>query len=268
MIQRLSSVTLTFYNLVGLIVLLGAGIFFSISHPEIFTRMNEVNIFDWLTMTWDTNPVLVVWFLLLCLCAGVLFVNALCCSLDRQLALAKKSGRIKNWLFFILHCLFILVLACHGLILVIGEKQSRVELFPGQAEAFGPYEVQVSDVVFSDDMNILKAPKKQQRGLMTRKKIHIHENYVVLTLLKGTRTLVSKKVRMLSPLKYKSVQITLIEFVINKADNQLGVTLTFTQNFLSRFFFVGYGVMILALAGFASITWKKTPYRKETSYDP
>ncbi len=62
---------------------------------------------------------------------------------------------------------------------------------------------------------------------------------------------------MLSPLRYKSVQITLIEFVIHPSDNQLGVVLTLTHNFLSRFFFLVYGVMILALAGFTAMTWKK-----------
>ncbi len=94
MIQRLSSVTLTFYNLVVLILLMGAGVIFSTAHKEIFTQMNEVNIFTWLTATWDRSPEAVVWFLLLCVCAGVLFINALCCSLGRQLTLAKKSGQM------------------------------------------------------------------------------------------------------------------------------------------------------------------------------
>jgi hypothetical protein len=257
MIQRLSSVTLTFYNLVVLVLLMGTGVFLDISHKAAFTRMNEVSIFSWLNATWPTDPALVIWFLLLCLTAGILLINALCCSLDRQLALAKRSGRMKNWLFFILHCLFILVLICHGLILVAGEKQSRVNLFPGQSHSFGPYEIQVSDVVFTDDRQILTAPKKKQRPLMTRKNIHIHENYALLTLLKNKHILASKKVMMLSPLRYKSVQITLIEFVIPKSDPQLGVVLTLTHNVLNRFFFMVYGIMIIALAGFTAMTWKK-----------
>ena len=277
MIQLLSSVTLTFYNLVVLVLLMGAGVFLNISHEQAFTRMNEVSIFNWLTTTWPTDPTLVVWFFLLCLTAGILLINALCCSLARQMSLAKRSGRMKNWLFFILHCLFILVLICHGLILVAGEKQSRVNLFPGQTHSFGPYEIQVSDVVFTDDRQILTAPKKKQRQLMTRKNIHIHKNYALLTLLKNKHILASKKVMMLSPLRYKSVQITLIEFVIHPSDNQqadnqqadnhqadnqgpdpqLGVVLTLTHNFLNRFFFMVYGVMILALAGFTARTWKR-----------
>ncbi len=92
---------------------------------------------------------------------------------------------------------------------------------------------------------------------MTRERIHIHENYAALTLMENKNTLASKKVMMLSPLVYKSVQVTLIEFVIQKEDNLLGVTLNLTDNFLSRFFFLVYGMMILALAGFTAITWKR-----------
>jgi hypothetical protein len=266
MIQRLSSVTLTFYNLVALALLMGAGVFLNISHKQAFTQMNEVSIFSWLTTTWPTAPALVVWFFLLCLAAGILFINALCCSLDRQLSLARRSGRIKNWLFFILHCLFIMVLICHGLILVVGEKQSRVRLFPGQTHPFGPYEIIVSDVVFIDDKQILTAPKNKQRQLMTRKNVQIHENYSFLALLKNKEVLASKKIMMLSPLRYKSVQITLIEFIIHQdnqhQNNQLGVVLTLTDNVLSQFFFLVYGVMILALAGFTAMTWKR-PYTKK-----
>ena len=272
MIQRLSSVSLTFYSLVILVLLMGTGVFLNLSHSHAFTRMNEIPILTWITTTWPTAPALVIWFLVLCLTAGMLFINALCCSLDRQLALARRSGRTKNWLFFILHCLFILVLICHGLILLVGEKQGGIRLFPGQAHSFGPYELIVSDVVFTDDKNILTAPKNEQRQLMTRKNIHIHENYAFLTLQKNKQILASKKVMMLSPLRYKSFQITLIEFVIpesdtprsdnHPSDNPLGVVLTLTHNFLSRFFFMVYGVMILALTGFTAMTWKRPDTQK------
>lgn len=262
MIQRLSSVFLTFYTLVILVLLMGAGVFLNLSHKQAFTQMNEVSIFSWLSTTWPTAPVLVIWFLVLCLTAGILFINALCCSLDRQLSLARRSGRIKNWLFFILHCLFILVLICHGLILTVGEKQGKIRLTPGQSHLFGPYEILVSEVVFMDDKNILTAPKNEQRQLMTRKNIHIHENYVQVTLLKNKEILASKKMRMLSPLRYQSVQITLIEFIVLEPDNVLGVMLTLTHNFLSRFFFLVYGLMILALGGFTAMTWKRPEPKK------
>ncbi len=62
---------------------------------------------------------------------------------------------------------------------------------------------------------------------------------------------------MLSPLRFKSVQITIIEFVIQGENNRVGMILTLTDNCLNRFFFVVYGVMILALAGFTGDRWKR-----------
>lgn len=267
MIQRLSSVSLTFYSLVVLVLLMGTGVFLNLSHKQAFTQMNEIPIFTWISTTWPTSPALVIWFFLLCLAATILFVNALCCSLDRQLSLARRSGRTKNWLFFILHSLFILVLICHGLILVVGEKQGKIRLTTGQSHSFGPYEIMVSEVTFMDDKNILTVPKNEQRQRMTRKNIHIHENYVQVALLRDKEILALKKVRMLSPLRYRSVQITLIEFVVlepdnPRSDNPIGGVLTLTHNFLSEFFFLVYGVMILALAGFTAMTWKRTDTKK------
>jgi len=262
MIQRLSSITLTFYNLAVLILLMGSGIILSIARKEIFTHMNDVHIFEWLASTWEHAPLLIIWLFALCLSAGLLFINALCCTLDRQLTLARRSGRLKSWLFFFLHCLFILVLACHGLILLVGEKESQIKLFPGQAKSFGQYEVLVDNVVFTDDIAMLTAPKEKQRALMTRSSIHIHKNYVVLTLLKNNHILATKKVMMLSPLKYKSVQITLIKFMARGVNKRLGVMITITDNVLNRIFFPVYGVMILIMSGFTWITWKKTPGKK------
>ncbi|MCD4718614.1 MAG: hypothetical protein K8S13_01975 [Desulfobacula sp.] len=263
MIQRLSSVKLAFYNLIILILLMGIGVFLSQTFKNEFTLMNNTGIFDWLAFTCKLTPGLVIWFLLLCAGAASLFVNALCCTLARQLVLAKKSGVLKNWLFFILHCLFIIVLACHGLILVVGEKQSHVILGPEQTQDFGQYTIQISDIVFTNDINILKASKKKRRLMMTRKNIQIDKNYVNVTLLKDSSPLVSKKVMMLSPLRYKSLQVTLIEFVDMEGDNGLGVNLTLTKNVLNGFFFSVYGVMILALAGFTAVTWKKSGFEKE-----
>jgi hypothetical protein len=36
------------------------------------------------------------------------------------------------------------------------------------------------------------------------------------------------------------------------------VVLTLTRNFLNRIFFMVYGVMILALAGYTAMTWKRS----------
>jgi len=263
MIQRLSSVKLAFYNLVILIVLMGMGVFISPVFKNEFTLMNDTWFFVAFVFACKSAPVLAVWVVSLCACAGLLLVNTLCCTLTRQLTLAKRSGVLKNWLFFILDCLFILVLACHGLILVVGEKQSCVTMVPGQAMDFGQYKIKVSDIVFTDDINVLKAPKKKKRALMTKKNIRIDKNYAMITLLKAQVPLASRKVMMLSPLRYKSLQVTLIEFVAGNENNSLKAKLTLSKNGLNTFFFMVYGIMIVTLAGFTAVTWKRSGIEKE-----
>ncbi len=109
MIQRLSSIKLTFFLLAGLVLSLGSGCFLSLAFKEEYQTMNETGLFEWLAHLWSVQPFLLVWFVVLCICAFILLVNALCCTLGRQLVLARKTGRLKNWCFFILHCFFIVV---------------------------------------------------------------------------------------------------------------------------------------------------------------
>lgn len=253
MIQKLSSIKFAFYNLVFLVLLMSAGIYLSHQYPAEFQEMNDIVLIKWLKFAVADTPVLAVWFILLCLNACLLFVNAFFCTALRQLQAAIKSGVMKKWLFFVLHCLFIVVLVCHGLILVVGSKQSNLTLYPNDTIVFEEdYKIAVTDIVFKDDIIILKLDKNEQRSRMTRKNIHRKQNFAQISLYKSSTLIESKKVYMLSPLRHGAVQITVTQFVakqINQQD-QVGVTLTITRNYLNMFFFVIYGLMILTLGGY------------------
>lgn len=261
----LSSLRLTFYNLLALILWMGAGVVLSRSHEAAFDRMNEMPILDWMGNTMSHSPLPVAWLLVLCMIASILLVNALCCTFSRQLALARKLKKGKPWLFFILHCLFILVLACHGLILVAGDKQGRIYLSPGMSYVFGPYRILAEEVVIGDDPKLLSAPGKTQRSRMTRDNIGLHNNYVRLGLFRNGLAVADKPVYMLSPMRYKTLQVTLVEFSQNPGQLSPGVILTITDSPLNPVFFLVYGIMILALAGFTMLTWHQKPPEKDIS---
>lgn len=253
MIQKLSSVKFTFYNLVFLVLLLSAGIYLSLSFPDDFQKMNTVILIKWFKSAVTDAPVLAIWFVLLCLNAFFLFINAICCTLTKQLQTAVKAGMIKKWLFFILHILFVIVLVCHGLILIVGSKQSNLILYPNERITFeNDYEIAVTNIVFKDDITILKLNKKEQRPLMTRKNIHLEQNFAQISLYKSSDLIKSKQVYMLSPLRHGAVQVTVTRFVVKQENqhNQVGVNLTITRNYLNTFFFVIYGLMILTLAAY------------------
>ena len=262
MIQILSSLQLAFYNLLLLVFLLAGGVVLALSQADVFAQMNEMPILRWLTSTIDHTPSAAYWFLALCTVSAALLVNAVCCTFSRQLALARKSPKNKPRLFFILHCFFILVLLCHGLIIVTGEKESGVRLSPGSTHIFGPYRICVDDVDFKNDPALLLLPKDQQRRHMTRANVRIRDNTVKIRLMQSGRPVAEKQVYMLSPLRYKSLQVTLVKFFIEPGKQHPGAVLTITDNLFNLFFFAAYGLMILALAGFTALTWRVTPSNK------
>ena len=246
-----------------MVFLLGAGVYFNRLYKPGFKMMNEIHIFEWFSDAWSETSVLVIWFILLCCSAVLLFINALFCSLTKQINIAMKSKMLQKWLFFILHCLFIIVLTCHGLTLIIGSKESNITLYPGESIIFkNIYKIEVSEVVFKDDINILKAEKKEQRALMTRKNINRKHNFAKISLFKESKYLTesklleTKKVIMLSPLKYCSLQVTLTEFVIR--DGMVGVNLIITKNILDTFFFTIYALMILVLGLYILLTFRNS----------
>lgn len=265
MIQKLSSIKFAFYNLVFLVSMMGAGVYLGLRYKPDFKMMNETLMFEWLKTAWSQTPVLAIWFVLLCLSAAFLFVNALCCSLTRQVRTARKSGKLEKWLFFVLHCLFIVVLACHGLILVVGHKQANITLFPNEKIKFkNRYTIEVTDIVFTDDINILKAGKNEQRSMMTRENIHRKQNFAQVSLYQASTLLETKKVMMLSPLRHDAVRITLTEFIVKGTahhKDRIGVKLTLTENYFNTFFFTIYALMILTLGLYVLLIFKNERIR-------
>ncbi len=120
--------------------------------------------------------------------------------------------------------------------------------------------INVSKIVFNDDLSILNIDKDKQRKFMTRKNFNRKHNYAVISLFKDLqkqgvlKLLKTNKVIMLSPLKYKTIQITLQEFIIKK--NKPAVKITVTENFLTTFFFVIYAMMIVTLGLYILMTIK------------
>lgn len=255
MIQKLSSIKFTFYNLILMICMMGTGVYLSRSFKQSFNMLNQSSIFEWINTVWLDTPVLAVWFVLLCCSSALLFINVLFCSLTKQINKAMKSGMLQKWLFFILHCLFIVVLACHGLTLVMGSKKSNVILFPNESVIFeNKYKIEASEVIFNSDINILKADRHKQRAMMTRENINRKDNFVRISLFENSKLLESKKVFMLSPLKYRFLQVTLTEFIAR--DGRIAVNINVTKNILNTFFFIVYAFMILALGLYILFTFK------------
>lgn len=261
MIQKIASIKLTFFSLVLLVVLMGTGVVLSLfpAYADTIKKMNQTIVYHWIVNTWHEKPLLTAWVLLVTISSAVLFINTACCSMTIQLHTALKTADVRRWFFFIIHFLFLLVLACHGITMVTGHKQDNIRLFPGQSHLFGDnYRIDMVKVIFADDPKFLTMERKKSRHLMSRKNIHPKLNYADITLFQNNRELDSQRVFMLHPMQYKSIRVTVTRFIAKRQNGQqtVGVNLSVTRNIFTQFFFTVYALMIITLACFVTVTWK------------
>ena len=261
MIQKIASIKLTFFSLILLIVLMGMGIALSLfpAYTDAIEKMNQTIVYHWIVNTWHETPLLTAWVLLVTVVSAVLFINTACCSMTIQLHTALKTASVRRWSFFIIHFLFLMVLACHGITMVTGHKQDNIQLYPGQSHLFGDnYRIDMVNVNFADNQKFLTMKRKESRHLMTRKNIHPKLNYADIAMFQNNRQVDSQRVFMLHPMRYKSLRVTVTKFIAKRQNGQqtVGVNLSITRNIFTQFFFTVYALMIIMLAYFVAITWK------------
>jgi hypothetical protein len=269
MIKKLASIQLTFWSLIVLGTLLcsGAVLTYMKSHAKTIRAISEQLPLDWfLHSPWD-NTLVLPWFILTCLTGGILFINMICCTGLRMGSLKVNPRNLKQWLFLLIHILFAVVMACHGLSMVAGYKHSNIELKPGESFAFSPEdEIMVSGIVFKDDPDMLKADYQTRRTLMTRISFHPEQNFARITLTRKGKPPENGTLCMLSPFTQGSLQITLTDFLYIKdtPSDPLAVSLVVTRNPVVKVFFISYILLIISLILFVFLTWK--PNRDETRF--
>ncbi len=259
MVRFFSSPRLTFVLLLSLVLLLGLGTVFSL-FPDLMDGIRLMN--DSLIQTWffgalHTHWLLPVWFLTICVCSGLLFLNTLVCSVTKQLVTALRVATPRRWSFFMIHIFFLMVLFCHGITLVTGEKTSNIKLFPGDAYTSDTLSVRLTSLTFTDNGDFLKLGPKKSRELMTRDLFHRTANFADLVVVEQDQPPVTGRIMMLDPFCSGNLRITLTRFIPGKEDHrgEIGVNLTITRNGFIPFFFAMYAFMIISLACFIAITW-------------
>ncbi len=259
MVRFFSSPRLTFVLLLSLVGLLGLGTVFSL-FPDLMDGirlMNDSLIQTWLLGVLGTHWLLPIWFLAICICSGLLFLNTLVCSVTKQLITALKVATLRRWSFFMIHLFFLMVLFCHGITLVSGEKTSNVQLFTGDLYASDSLTIRLSALTFTDNGDFLKLGPKKSREVMTRDLFHRTSNFADLLIVERDQPPVTGRVMMLDPFCSGSLRITLTRFIPGKEDHrgEIGVNLTITRNRFTTFFFAMYASMIISLVCFIAITW-------------
>ncbi|GAB6142946.1 hypothetical protein [Desulfocicer niacini] len=269
MIRKLAAINITYSVIIALVTLLMGGVVFSYfpTHQKAIDGLNTTLVHQWLFHNISSNPLVTVWVVMICVASGILFINALCCSMTSLVSAAIKHSSIKRWSFLFMHLLFLVVLVCHGLALISGHKTQEIELYAGDSHALiNGFSLKAEQINFVDETRLISMKMKKSRKLMTRKTFHADKNTATVTLLKAQTTVKSQKVMMLKPLVHDGMRITLTRFLLKKngesskingnsfnekAPNiekeNIGAVFILSRNNFTALFFIAYGLLILTI---------------------
>jgi len=250
MLNRLSSLTFTIWSLASLILSLafGVGLAFSQTYYPAIRGINEVLVRDWLQGPAWADPLIAVWFTVLCAAALSLFINLAACTITKLIPRLNNRDRFRSALLTAVHILLILVMIGHGTTLFTGFKYEEIKLLPGRSRDLpNGLTVKLEEVRFTDDMALLKADQRSARRLFTRQAFHRRSNTARVILARQGREIAAGELRILEPLKNGPLRLTLTGFFIKKqgAREQIGVNLALGSNLLAVFFFTCYGLLVV-----------------------
>lgn len=249
--NKLSSLYLTLYCLAGLALWLAAGMVLAQTPPFMLhmKAMDQTLIRDWLAGPALDQPVVLVWFLLLCAGVGLLTLNMAVCTWTRLLPRLKgNGGRLRTWFLAGVHILMLLVLLGHVSEMGFGFKLENVKLLPGQSKELPDGSIiTVADAHFVDDPALLNLSYRQGRASHLASVFHREKNTASLELSLGGRSQAKGVLRVLEPWEAESLRVTLAEFFRDdsQAPPQVGVVLTVARNPLEKLFFASYVAWIL-----------------------
>lgn len=260
--KKLASLEMTLICLGGLVIWLAWGAWLAVtpSLKSALMAMNHNLIFQWLAGPAREAPLLMFWFLMLCLWAAFLFLNLALCLLTRLWPQAKRSGKPRWWLLFAAHILFGVVMLTHAAGLTLGSKKDNLILKPGQTVEWGQgWKMTLQEVNFKSDPELLKLNYRQARMQLSRESFPLGLNYAIVELSRNGQVMAQGRVGMLNPLVQNGRRITLTKFTPPADDEKPGASLVVSSSPLTALFFGGYGALIIGLLVMAITTWRRRP---------
>ena len=264
--QKLSSLTLTTWTLVVLLLWFIIGILFvrMDSLADEFRLMNGTLVRHWLLSAEDGSNVLKFWFVGLCLVMIVLGVNLVFCSWTKILKIIRIRFSGPKFFMLIVHVLFGLVALGHLGTYMLGYKKAQVRLQEGAKFEFGDgYSVQLVGVHFVDDVEVLKKTRRQLRP----GDLSYDDNFAEIAISQNGKEIQRGRIYTMKPMRQKDIHVVLRTFTAPRSqDNQqpgkgkLGVMLSISRNPVLDVFLVLYPIMILGIAIHLVMTWRTSAH--------
>jgi hypothetical protein len=268
--EKIASLQYTTWNLVVLLLWIGWGMLMASSDDfrKGFQGMNNVLIRDWLISGETGFPVLKIWFIGLCFLMALLGVNLIFCSWEKIFRILRTGFNSPKIFMLIVHVIFGFVALFHLGGLMIGYEYNNIRLGEGKKYSFGNgYEVEVKNVNVLDDYMILERSSRY----ISRDDFDYRKNFAEVVLNKNGKEVSRDNIYLLSPMKYKDIQVTLRNFVRppDAVDQKAAVDLkpwiglTVSRNPVLKIFLVIYPVMIAGIFIYLILTWRSAPLLRD-----
>jgi hypothetical protein len=270
MIENVASLHFTAWNLVILILWFGWGLIMAGSDvfKKGFEGMNNILIRDWLMSAESDFLILKIWFLGLCLLMVLLGVSLVFCSWDKIFRIIRARFNGPKFFMLIVHTIFGFVALGHLGGLMLGYEHNGIRLGEWKSYGFGDrYEIEITKVNYTSDYRILSKEKRD----ITRDEFDYRKNFAEVVMKENGKEVGRKNIYLLSPMKYKDIQVTLRSFIrspkaadINVAgDTKPWVNLTVSRNPVLKVFLVFYPVMIAGIFIYLILTWRSAPLLRD-----
>ena len=268
--EKLSSLYLTAWVLVFLVIWMGVGVYLAGAdeYTKDFRVMNNMLIRDWLFSATTGAVTLKIWFTVLCAAMVVIGINLIFCSWTKIFRIMKAKFSGNQLYMLVVHAIFGFVAICHLGGLMLGFEYNNVRLGKGiKYDIKEGYELEVTDVHFVGDTKALNKSKND----ITRDELNYKESYVDVSLSRDGAILKSQKVYLLKPMNFKDVDVTLRSFILPDnfkgdpgTDTEAWAMFTLSRNPVLKIFLVIYPVMIIGILIYLVMTWSKTRFNKNS----
>jgi hypothetical protein len=243
-----ASLGLTWWSLLGIIGMLYLGVYLAgyVFFENGLSAMNSMVVIQWIAKHSASHPIVLLWLILLVILAGVLAINLGAC-LYQRISNTWKNGRgLRFWIFLTVHLIFGLVMTLHGLEMVTGQKHPWQNMLEGQSfNTDSGWGLKVDEIIFADDVSILKSERGRRRTAMTSDKFDVKANHVRASLLKNGKVVKSGEIRIMKPLVYENTRVVLNRF--DHGPQGVSASLRIVNTPLHKLFFTSYLLLISAL---------------------
>ncbi len=261
MIKLFTSLKFTFWIIVAISAWLITGAAMtSAGFKQAFLEMNDMLVLDWLIYEASNEPLVFLWFVILCFLAALLGINFIFCTVLTLFRLLKfRNFSLRTIILLSLHIACIAIVLLHATGLVAGFKQGYIKAFKDDIiDLPSGYQVVITDIIYENDIDLLKSRVENQSKIRySRDNFSIGVNCAEVVLLRHGKVIGEGKTYYMKPFRADGIWVTLesFQFSLKRQHSGIGVRLTVAKNPVLMPFIIVYALVVFLLFFYTAISW-------------